>query len=75
MSVRYRFLCHAAQGELLFPGVRDAFDRACLDLERESAAPLEIWDGESLVFTLGTLCELLYDWQSWRSGQAKHPLE
>jgi len=72
--VVYRFLRLAQQEEEEFTELRTAFDRACEHLEAESAAPLEIVQGEDVLldaFDLYGLCECYYD---WKDGQAQHPL-
>jgi hypothetical protein len=71
----YRFIRSAQTFEMSLLTLRDAFDRACADLDQDSAAPLEIRDGEKdVVYTLGDLCELYIDWCAWRKGDGPHPV-
>ena len=71
--VVYRFLQFAEAREEWFADVRRAFERACEHLQDESAAPLEIVEGEELVmdsFDLYGLCACYDDWQA---GRGAHP--
>lgn len=70
----YRFLERGRCMEASFDDTRAAFDRACEDLETETAAPLEIVRAGETVFSsfdIYTLCDGYFE---WRRGTAPHPL-
>ena len=70
----YRFLKLGKLHELPFGSIRDAFDRACEDLESEDAMPIEITGGSEVLFSsfdIYTLCDTYFD---WKAGRASHPL-
>ena len=72
--ILYRFLRMTQEVQEEFAELRSAFDLACEHIEDESAAPLEIVQGEEVLldaFDLYGLCECYYD---FKAGHGHHPL-
>jgi hypothetical protein len=70
----YRFIRSAQTFEMGALTLREAFDRACRDLDEDLAAPLEIREDDDIVYTLGDLCDLFDDWRAWKNGDGPHPV-
>ena len=75
MGYVYRYLRLGRPHETRFLALRQAFDRACDDLETEDAMPIEIANDEEIVFSsfdLYTMCDPYFD---WKAGRGAHPLD
>lgn len=50
-KIKYIYWRYGTKGEMLGYSLEEVFKKAQLDIEWNEAAPVEIWDGEDLVWS------------------------